>query len=79
MMRVKYCDYSTTIRQIPENYCLAVLHGSFWAMDPDLAADRALVVALTLSLMEHENKWSKDPQKAIAGMIPFIDLLEVKD
>jgi hypothetical protein len=75
MRSIAYCDYSDTIRQMPENYLLAVHRHGAWKMDPDLAADKGLVVALTLSLMEHGNKWSKSPLGAIMGIAPYIDMV----
>jgi hypothetical protein len=67
---VQFCKYSNTIRQFPQNYCLAVFNEEkkCWIMEPDLAADKGIVVALTLSLMDHSNKWSADPLHAIMDM-----------
>jgi hypothetical protein len=75
MLSITHCAYSETIRQMPQNYCLAVRRNNEWVMHPDLAADKGIVVALTLSLMEHENKWSKSPAKAICGMSPFMAIV----
>ena len=72
MSTIAHCPYSNTIRQMPENYLLAVHRNGAWLMEPDLAADKSLVVALTLSLMEHENKWSNSPLNAIMGIVPYI-------
>ena len=73
MLTVTYCTYSETIRQYPQNYVLASFRDNRWVMEPDLAADKRIVVALTLSLMEHENKRSKNGVHAIMGMAPYID------
>lgn len=72
MLSIIHCKYSGTIRQMPQNYCLAYHNGQHWAMEPDISADKGIVVALTLSLMVHENKWSTSPAKAICGMSPFM-------
>ena len=68
-------EHQTSIRQFPQNYCLAVwdVQQNCWRMDPDLAADKQLVVALTLSLMEHSNKYTRDPMDAILGMGKHLD------
>lgn len=60
MIQIKYCSYSNTIRQFPQNYMLAYNNGKVWLMEPDLNSDRGLVVALTLALMDFEMKYSKD-------------------
>ena len=73
MLALAHCTYSNTIRQMPENYCLAVHRNGAWYMEPDLAANKDIVVALTLSLMEHGNKWSKSPLNAIMGIAPYIN------
>ena len=75
MSTIAHCAYSNTIRQMPENYLLAVHREGAWKMDPDLAADKGIVVALTLSLMEHGNKWSKSPENAITGMAPYMGIV----
>ena len=81
MLSITHCTYSNTIRQMPQNYCLAVRRGGGeWIMFPDSAADKGIVVALTLSLMVHENKWSTTPTNAIVGMSPYMGIVipEVK-
>ena len=72
MIAIQYCDKSETIRQMPQNYMLAKFEHNRWVMEPDLAADRNVVVSLTLSLMEHSHKWNKNGIHAILGMSPYI-------
>ena len=66
---IGYCNVSNTIRQYPENYMLAHWNGSCWLMEPDLASDKKVVVALTLVFMEHEHKWTKNASKAMVAMV----------
>lgn len=63
MITISHCTYSNTIRQFPQNYLLARFdeQKKCWLMEPDLAANKNLVVALTLSLMEYKNKYSTNP------------------
>lgn len=56
-MEVVYCAYSDTIRQMPQNYLLAHRVHRAWVNDPDLAADKGLVVKMALALMEFECKY----------------------
>ena len=53
-----FCSYSKTIRQQPQNYCLAVWDEkrNHWAMDPDLAAAKELIIGLTIAISEFEIK-----------------------
>ena len=73
MKALQFCQYSNTIRQWPETYCLAVFNEEkkCWIMEPDLAADKDLVISLTLSLMEYANKYSPNGLHAILGMTPY--------
>lgn len=36
---LKYCDYSETIRQWPQNYMVASYHNKQWIVRPDMAVD----------------------------------------
>lgn len=71
MNAVSFCSYSCTIRQFPQNYLMAYKRNGAWIMEPDLAADKTLVVALTLSLMEHKNKYGSACD-ALLGMAPHL-------
>ena len=73
MLTVTYCESTQTIRQMPENYMLAMCCRGYWIMDPDFAADTRLVVALTLSLMQYENRWTRHGINAMTGMGEFLD------
>ena len=74
MLSISHCIYSNTIRQFPQNYLLARFEAGHWIMEPDLAADKGLVVALTLSLMEHSHKWNKSPAMAIMGIGKYLNV-----
>lgn len=56
-----------TIRQLPQNYLLAKHDEgeNCFKMDPDLAADQKMVVALTLALLNYENKYVNFPDAII--------------
>jgi len=72
MLSISHCTYSNTIRQFPQNYLLARFESGHWIMEPDLSADKGIVVALTLSLMEHSHKWNNNPAMAIMGIAPYM-------
>ena len=80
---IVYCSYSETIRQMPQNYMLASKKNadwgekSYWHIDPDLAADPKIVCAVTLSLMEYENKYSEIPTAAIEKAKELYNKIEI--
>ena len=77
---IVYCAYSETIRQMPQNYMIAHLargYNSLWYVDPDLAADPKIVCAVTLSLMEYENKYSEIPMAAIEKAKELYNKIEI--
>jgi hypothetical protein len=45
-MDIRYCSYSKTIRQFPQNYLLIELRDGRWHFDPDRAADGDLVMCI---------------------------------
>jgi hypothetical protein len=73
-----YCEYSKTIRQMPQNYLLARNDEMerCMKMDPDLSADPKLVVALTLALLDYENKYVNHPQQVIACAVENLQFLK---
>ena len=48
---IVYNEYTETIRQMPQNYMIAIKNGA-WVMSPDLAADPKIVCAVTVALLE---------------------------
>ena len=68
---IVYDIYSETIRQMPQNYFLASKTSNewgecfYWTVQPDLAADPVAVCALSLAMLEYENKYSESPTAAI--------------
>jgi len=60
--KVEYCSYSNTIRQMPENYVIAVASNegrpARWIIDPDSACDPQLArKAFDLCFTHHNVKW----------------------
>ena len=55
---LEYCQASNTIRQMPQNYMIAVQdeHGR-WTCDADLASDKALAVKVFLALFEYDVRY----------------------
>lgn len=65
--RLEYCNYSGTIRQQPQNYRMAGMPSSSrheWMLLPDCAADKMLVMALSLALL-HSDVKGGDPKALI--------------
>lgn len=58
MSTYKYCEYSESIRQMPENYLIAHKSNRAWLCEPDLAAnmDFATRVFRTIN-HSHANKY----------------------
>jgi len=55
---VIYQEFSGTIRQMPENYCLAYRRNGSWVCDPDPAANWRIVLKLFKMIFRiHEVKW----------------------
>jgi len=53
-----YCKGSNTVRQMPQNYCVAVRHPhQSWKLDFDMAADRGLVVKVVDALFLFDNRY----------------------
>lgn len=69
MSTLKYCAYSNTIRQHPQNYCIAYNRENRWICDPDLAADKELAVKVFKALFTYENKHQPDGNKLIEAII----------
>ena len=46
MQTLIYCEYSETIRQMPENYLIAGKQFNKWVCEPDLAANMNLATAV---------------------------------
>ena len=70
---LSFCDYSNTIRQLPQNYLIASYDGNKWISEPDLAADKELCVRVYLELMNYESKYQKDGLKLLSKLTPNSD------
>jgi len=54
-----YQPETETIRQMPQNYCIAVKKENRWVLDYDIAADKGLVLRVCNALFEHKNRYAK--------------------
>ena len=53
-----YCSYSNTIRQMPQNYMIAVRNeNGMWLCDTDPASDKMLAVKVFLALFMHSVRY----------------------
>jgi hypothetical protein len=55
---LSYEPGSETIRQLPENYCIAYKKQGRWICEPDLASDYDLGLRVFNALRKFENKYS---------------------
>jgi len=72
---LSFCAYSNTIRQLPENYCIAVFKRPYhstntgcWVLEPDLAADSDLVCRVARELLNFDSKYEKSGLKLLAKL-----------
>ena len=65
---LSYCSYSNTIRQLPQNYCIAVLRGNAWHLDADLAAHPYFVALTSVRLLEFSNKYAPDGLQLLSNL-----------
>lgn len=67
MNQLVYQKGSGTIRQMPQNYGIAIWHPEYkhWVMMPDPAADVSLVHAVTHALLYYKNKWNPDGEEVL--------------
>ena len=56
-MELIFQKSSGTIRQMPENYIIARKTGSAWVCDPDLAADRTLVLQVFEIVITYKGRY----------------------
>ena len=54
---LSYCAGSDTIRQFPENYCIASKNGNKWQLNADLASNPYLVAKVSIELLKFENAY----------------------
>jgi hypothetical protein len=54
---LSYQKSTDTIRQLPENYCIAYKINNRWICDPDIAANRDLSNKVFNVLFEHEFRY----------------------
>jgi hypothetical protein len=62
-----YCEYSNTIRQQPQNYCLAVLsrQRKSWQLDFDLAANRKFAHIVVDFFFDFDNKYNSNGEELV--------------
>jgi hypothetical protein len=48
---------SGTIRQLPENYCIAYKRNSAWVCEPDLACNKRLALKVFTKLLQFKYKY----------------------
>jgi hypothetical protein len=58
--KLRYENYSDTIRQMPQNYLIASKKCNRWLCEPDLEVDVNLAVIVFKSLLIYENKYETD-------------------
>lgn len=54
--KIVYCEYTNTIRLMPQNYLIALNRGR-WIMEPDLAVRSWFVLLVTEVLLNHPCKY----------------------
>ena len=67
--RVIYQESSKTFRKMPENYLLISQTENGWLCNPDLAIDKELAIKAFTLLLEHENKYEKNPYTLLGELI----------
>ncbi len=68
---ISYCDYSRTLRQLPENYCLAAYsNNGGWVLAPDLAANPYLVARVAQELQNFDSKYCDNGLKLLSRVTP---------
>ena len=67
---LSFCEYSQTIRQLPQNYVIAHISDRKWICEPDLAADKELCTRVFLELMNFESKYCQDGLELLAKLTP---------
>lgn len=67
-LTLKFCSYSNSIRQWPQNYIIAHWTVGGWVCEPDLAANMTLCVSTFKDLMKYENKYERDGNKLLARL-----------
>ena len=72
---LSFCDYSQTIRQMPQNYLIAAKRGNCWICEPDLAADKNLCIRVFTELLNFESKYCQNGLELLAKLTPNADFL----
>lgn len=58
---ISFDAYTNTIRQMPQNYLIARRPSGAWILDPDSAANKHVVMACALTLLNHDVKFGDGP------------------
>lgn len=48
-----------TLRQVPQNYCVAYKKENRWICEPDLACDKELAIKVFICLLEFKFKYAE--------------------
>ena len=56
-LTVKYCPYSNTLRQWPQNCCLATRHQKRWVLDFDIASNKLILQILLGLLLDYNSHY----------------------
>lgn len=65
---LSFCEYSQTIRQLPQNYLIARKSGIRWICEPDLSADKELCTRVFLELMNFDSKYCQNGLELLAKL-----------
>ena len=65
---LSFCAYSETIRQFPENYCIASKNGNKWILDTDLAAHPYFVAIVAIGLLNFDNSYCSNGLELLGNL-----------
>jgi len=69
----KYCEYSDTIRIMPQNYCLLYRNGGAWTLYFDAAISPEILHKTLDFLLIHTNKFQKDGDRTANELNEFLN------
>lgn len=85
---LSYQPETETIRQVPQNYCIATKSKGYWMIDFDIAADQELVLRVAKALFDYEARYGdglnllskitpnsefKEPEKTVLELAKELD------
>ena len=71
--QIKYCNYSKTIRIMPQNYCLLFNNNECWTLYFDRAINTDILHCTLDFLLIHENMFCKDGLKTANLLNEFLN------